>query len=98
MIAGHALIGKGDFCLSVLWYSTLRGEPAPRSSLQPMTPAALDRVGKRCLVKEKHKPPTSHVCVAHPQGEEVRLTLQGGWIYALPVMGGFDIGDIRESD
>ena len=60
MIAGHALMAKGDFCLSVLWYSALRGDLAPMSSLQPMMPAALDRVVKRCLVKEKQdrQPPT----------------------------------------
>ena len=28
----------------------------------------------------------------------MRLTLQGGWIYALPVMGGFGIGDIGGPD
>ena len=60
MIPGHALIAKGDSCLSGLWYSTLREEPAPMLSLQPMMTAALDRVGKRCLVKEQQdrQPPT----------------------------------------
>jgi serine/threonine protein kinase/Tol biopolymer transport system component len=35
--------------------SILEREPPPMSSLQPMTPTALDRVVKRCLAKEPEK-------------------------------------------
>src|SRR5260370_100426 len=33
----------------------LQIDPPPMSSLQPMTPPALDRVGKKCLAKEPEK-------------------------------------------
>src|SRR5207245_7757793 len=37
---------------AILIVAILEREPAPMSSLQPMTPPALDRVVKRCLAKE----------------------------------------------
>jgi Tol biopolymer transport system component/predicted Ser/Thr protein kinase len=64
----------------------LETDPAPISSLQPMTPAALDRLVKKCLAKEPEKrwQAASDVCdelkwIAEPgQGPQAAAPASGG--------------------
>ena len=52
----------------------LKDNPAPMSSLQPMTPPALDRVVRKCLAKEPDKrwQAASDVC------DELKWIAEGG--------------------
>src|SRR5258708_619903 len=50
-MATHKRAFEGNTQASVI-SAIMSSEPAPMSSLQPMTPPALDRVVKRCLAKE----------------------------------------------
>ena len=58
----------------------LETDPPPISSLQPMTPPALDRVVKRCLAKDPDKrwQTASDLC------EELRWIAEGGSLTAVP--------------
>jgi len=52
----------------------LEREPPPMSSLQPLTPPALDRVVKRCLVKD----PDNRWQTAHDLMSELKWIAEGG--------------------
>src|ERR1700730_4595651 len=58
----------------------LKDDPPPISSLQPMTPPALDRVVKKCLAKEPEKrwQAASDVC------DELKWIAEGGSQVTLP--------------
>src|SRR5260370_783115 len=64
---------EGESQASVI-AAILEREPPPISSLQPMTPPALDRVVKKCLSKEPEKrwQAASDVC------DELKWIAQGG--------------------
>src|SRR6202795_1382386 len=67
----RAFEGKSQASLMV---AILERDPLPMSSLQPMTPPALDRVVKKCLAKEPDKrwQTASDVC------DELKWTAEGG--------------------
>jgi Tol biopolymer transport system component/predicted Ser/Thr protein kinase len=60
--------------------SILQIDPPPISSLQPMTPPALDRVVKRCLAKE----PDERCQSAKDLTDELKWIAEGGSQVALP--------------
>jgi eukaryotic-like serine/threonine-protein kinase len=67
----RAFEGKSQASLMV---AILERDPLPMSSLQPMTPPALDRVVRKCLAKEPEKrwQATSDVC------DELKWIAEGG--------------------
>jgi eukaryotic-like serine/threonine-protein kinase len=60
--------------------SILRDEPAPVSSVQPMTPPALDRVVKTCLAKD----PDDRFQTAHDVMLQLQWIAEGGSQVGLP--------------
>jgi Tol biopolymer transport system component/predicted Ser/Thr protein kinase len=75
----RAFEGKSQASLMV---AILERDPLPMSSLQPMTPPALDRVVKKCLAKEPEKrwQAASDVC------DELKWIAEGGSQVALAPM------------
>src|SRR5579863_2257713 len=59
----------------------MSSDPPPMSSLQPMTPAALDRVVKRCLAKE----PDDRWQTARDLHQELKWVAEGGSQTVVPV-------------
>ena len=59
-------------------------DPPPMSSLQPMTPPALDRVVKKCLAKE----PEKRWQVASDLCDELKWIAEGGLHAGIPAPGG----------
>jgi serine/threonine protein kinase len=74
----RAFEGKSQASLMA---AILERDPLPMSSLQPMTPPALDRVVKKCLAKEPEKrwQAASDVC------DELKWIAEGGWQAGTPV-------------
>ncbi|HEX9303440.1 MAG TPA: protein kinase, partial [Thermoanaerobaculia bacterium] len=60
--------------------SIMGSEPAPISSISPMTPPALDRVVKTCLAKD----PDDRWQTAHDVGVQIRWIAEGGSAVGLP--------------
>src|SRR5512132_1803319 len=78
MLTGHkAFSGKSQ---ASLISSIMGSEPAPVSSIQPMTPPALDRVIKGCLAKE----PEHRWSTAHDVMLQLQWIAEGGSAAGLP--------------
>ncbi len=75
----HAFEGKSQASLIA---AILEREPPAMSSLQPMTPPALDRVVKRCLAKE----PDERCQSAKDLTDELKWIVEGGSKVALAPM------------